>query len=146
MGLDMARGRNLIDSTPPEAKQAIAEAEEHKDISRQELMSLAVVPLAMPLLVGPGTISMVIAMAEAGNKALLVLVIMLLSGCVYLLFRVASSEIKNERLRLIVKRFIGPTAFMIGNRIMGLLTMALAFYIFKEGLKNILPELIMACR
>ena len=51
MGLDMARGRALVE-TPPDAKQVLAEAEGHKDASRQELMSLSVVPLAMPLLVG----------------------------------------------------------------------------------------------
>lgn len=146
MGLDMSRGRNLVTVKSSEAKRAIAEAEELRSDVHQELLSLAVVPLAMPLLVGPGTISVVIALAEAGNKILLLPAIMLLSLTVYILLRLASSEIKNERLRRIVKRFIGPTALMVGNRIMGLLTMALAFYIFKEGIKNIIPEFVEVYR
>lgn len=142
MGLDMSRGRDIIKFKAAETKQAIAETLAlHKD-PLPEMLSLAVVPLAMPLIVGPGTISVVISLAEAGNKIMLVPVIALFCFGVYLILRLASGEVKDGALRRLTKRFIGPTALMIGNRLMGLLTMSLAFYIFKEGLKDIIPELV----
>ncbi len=92
------------------------------------LLSQAVAPLAVPILVGPGAISTTISLAEQGGRASLAIVIVLLSVFVYGIFHVAG--------RFSGRGPFGVTGTMILMRIMGLLTMALGCSMVVQGARD----------
>ena len=97
--------------------------------------SIAVVPLTIPLLTGPATISTMVIYAERTRhwweQAVLVgygLVVGLVTFAVF----TASDRIA---------RFIGPTGINVMTRLMGLILAALAVEIMAEGLTQLFPVL-----
>lgn len=110
-------------------RQSKAEAEElgSRDTS-------GVVPLAVPLLAGPGAISTTIIAAQAGGAvhiAGLILCIALVCALLWAILRVA--EPVGSRL--------GTTGLNIATRLLGLLLTAIAIEMMAEGLKALLPGL-----
>ena len=110
-------------------RQSKAEAEEleSRDAS-------GVVPLAVPLLAGPGAISTTIVAAQAGdavNIAGLVVCIALVCVLLWSILRVA--EPIGSRL--------GTTGLNIATRLLGLLLAAIAIEMMAGGLKTLLPGL-----
>jgi multiple antibiotic resistance protein len=110
-------------------RQSKAEAEEieSRDAS-------GVVPLAVPLLAGPGAISTTIVAAQAGdavNIASLVVCIALVCMLLWSILRVA--EPIGSRL--------GTTGLNIATRLLGLLLAAIAIEMMAGGLKTLLPGL-----
>ncbi|MCE2988684.1 MAG: MarC family protein, partial [Nitrosomonadaceae bacterium] len=109
--------------TPEEAEEAIAKA------------SIAVVPLGIPLLAGPGAMStMVIYVSESRTLVHLgaVLIIALLVALiVWLALKIASR----------VGRYMSVTTVNVATRIMGLLLAALAVEIFAGGIVELIPAL-----
>ena len=110
----------------------------HTDEEKREAESktdIAVVPLAIPLLAGPGAISLVIVDAHQAtnliDKIMLSVVIMAIGIIVWLVLRMAGPI--GERL--------GTTGLNIATRIMGLLLAAMAIQLIVDGLVVLLPGL-----
>jgi multiple antibiotic resistance protein len=110
-------------STPEERDEA-----EQKD-------NVAVVPLAIPLLTGPGAISTtIIYAAEAAHwydRLILVAIGAVLAALCFLSLRLAEP----------IARWVGRTGINIGTRLMGLMLSALAVEFIVDGLKVLLPNL-----
>jgi len=93
-----------------------------------------VVPLAVPLLAGPGAISTTIIAAQAGGAAHVALVI----GCVALVCALLWSMLE---LAQGIGRRLGTTGLNIATRILGLLLAAIAIETMAVGLKGLFPGL-----
>jgi multiple antibiotic resistance protein len=112
-------------------RQSEAEAAE---IESGELKG--VVPLAVPLLAGPGAISTTIIAAEKGggnaaHLAAILGVLFLVSLLTWVVLR-AANHIGNR---------LGTTGLNIATRLLGLLLAALAIQTMAEGLKELFPGL-----
>ncbi|MDX7987183.1 YchE family NAAT transporter [Xenorhabdus sp. 12] len=98
--------------------------------------SVAVVPLALPLMAGPGAISscMVWSARYQGwqNYLGLALTCVLFAFCCWLLFRSASFLVK----------FLGQTGINVITRIMGLLLMSLGVEFIITGTRSLFPGLL----
>ncbi|HMK72263.1 MAG TPA: MarC family protein [Myxococcaceae bacterium] len=119
-GLDMLRARPTELKTSPEEE---AEATEKEDV--------AIVPLAVPLLAGPGSIATVMVLMSRG-KGVVVAVPVLLAvtvTCVasYLILRAAS----------LVLRVLGQSGVSILQRVMGLILAAIAVQFMAEGVREL---------
>lgn len=97
--------------------------------------SVAIVPLATPLLAGPGAISTVILDAHKGtgvmHYAVMGLVIVVLSFCVWLTFLVAPW----------VAQRMGRTSINAFSRLMGLILASIAVEFIAGGLRGLFPAL-----
>lgn len=93
-----------------------------------------VVPLAIPLLAGPGAISTTIITAERGG----VLHQFVIVGCIALVCLIAWITLRSAQA---VERRLGITGLNIATRILGLLLAAMAVQIMAEGLKGLFPML-----
>ena len=87
--------------------------------------SIGVVPLALPLMAGPGAISSTIVWGTRYHSALFAL-------CCWGLFRMAPWLV----------RLLGQTGINVITRIMGLLLMALGIEFIVTGIKSIFPGLL----
>jgi multiple antibiotic resistance protein len=97
--------------------------------------SIAVVPLAIPLLTGPGSISTVIVYAASSQHwydrlGLIAIGAVIAVICFFAL-----------RLAEPIARWVGQTGINIGTRLMGLMLSALAVEFIVDGLKALLPNL-----
>lgn len=119
IALNMLQAKgSILKSTPKEQDEAIAK----EDIS--------VVPLAMPLLAGPGTISMVIvfssSMETAGAKLTLIGIIIAVSLTVWPILLLSKW----------IGQKLGSTGINITVRIMGLILASIAVKFIVEGIKH----------
>ena len=114
--LDMLRARQSETRTSPEEAQ---EATDKEDV--------AIVPLAIPLLAGPGAIAtvMVLMSRATGPVSVIAVVasIVITMAASYFLLRGAS----------LVQRFLGQSGVAIFQRVMGLLLAAIAVQFIAEG-------------
>ncbi len=98
--------------------------------------SIAVVPLALPLMAGPGAISSTIVYASQfrtpGQLLGLSLVVVVFSLFSWLVFRAAP----------LLFRLMGKTGINVVTRIMGLIMMSLGIEIIVAGLKYMFPGLM----
>ena len=96
---------------------------------------VGVVPLGIPLLAGPGSISTAIIYANNGgvwpDLLVLVLEVWLVSALVWLSLRLGNR----------VAQILGTTGINIATRIMGLILAAIAVGFITNGLKQLLPGL-----
>jgi multiple antibiotic resistance protein len=106
-----------------------------EEVASKEKASVAVVPLGVPLLAGPGAISAVILQTHSGSGAMhriLVLgVIALLAAACWLALRHA------ERLG----RLIGPIGMNVVIRLFGLVLAAIGVDFIVVGIKELFPAL-----
>jgi multiple antibiotic resistance protein len=119
----------MLNAQPGAVRQSRAEAEE-----LQERELTGVVPLAVPLLAGPGAISTAILAAESGGIAhVLALVgcIALVCGILWWVLRIADA----------VGPRMGTTGLNIATRLLGLLLAAIAIQTMAEGLRDLFPGL-----
>jgi multiple antibiotic resistance protein len=97
--------------------------------------SIAVVPLAIPLLTGPGSISTVIVYSASVvhwyERIGLVMIGAVLAGLCFGALMLAEP----------IARWVGRTGINIGTRLMGLMLSALAVEFIVNGLKALLPSL-----
>lgn len=121
---------SMMHAAPTREKQTPEEAREAEDKE-----SIAVVPLAIPLLAGPGAMSTTIIFATAQSSPLHVGVIIVCCVLVSLLTYIAL------RAAATVSRLLGRTGVNIAIRIMGLLLAAVAVEIFASGITTLLPGL-----
>jgi multiple antibiotic resistance protein len=100
-----------------------------------DLRSIAVVPLSVPLLAGPGSISTIIIYANLAEGILhsgaIILCIILASIITWIILRMASR----------IGTLIGPLGLSIISRLMGLLLAAIAVEFFAKGIVKLLPGL-----
>jgi MarC family membrane protein len=98
--------------------------------------NVGVVPLALPLMAGPGAISSTIVWSSRyhswENLLGFTLAIVIFSFCCWLLFRAAP----------LVMKLLGQTGINVITRIMGLLLMALGIEFIVTGLKATCPGLL----
>lgn len=108
-------------------------AEEASELEEKE--SIAIVPLAMPLLAGPGAISTVILAGHKGHGVMhygmIAVSILFLSLFICSLLRLSP---------LIVTR-LGATGLNIVTRIMGLMLAAIAIEFIANGMRGLFPAL-----
>jgi len=110
-------------------RQSEAEAEE---LEQGQLSG--VVPLAVPLLAGPGAIGTTIIASESGGLAHRLLIVGCI-GVVCLLLWVVL------RLAHVIAPKIGQTGLNVATRLLGLLLAAIAIQTMAEGLKGLFPAL-----
>jgi multiple antibiotic resistance protein len=100
-----------------------------------DMESIAVVPLSVPLLAGPGSISTVIIYANLStswvHKALIITCVLLASLVTWLILRAATR----------LGSFIGALGLNIASRLMGLLLASIAVEFFTRGIVKLLPGL-----
>ncbi len=98
---------------------------------------VAIVPLAMPLLAGPGSIATVMVLTAQAQKTwqlvLLALSIIVTAAASYLMLRAAS----------LVNRFLGNSGRAILERVMGLLLVAIAVQFMIGGVREAFPEIFV---
>jgi multiple antibiotic resistance protein len=122
----------MLNAQPAETRPTdMSEGEEKLDVGS----SIAVVPLTIPLLTGPATISTMVIYAERTQYwwelAVLVGYGLVVGIAVYLAF-MASGRIA---------RLLGRTGINIMTRLMGLILAALAVEIMADGLMQLFPAL-----
>jgi len=125
MGLNMMRAKHEEDNTRGNEDA----------IEKENPVSLAVTPLAIPILAGPGTISTVINLSHTynsntGNIAIIIGIITV-SIVVFVVFFFAP----------IISKKLGKTGLTVITKIMGLILMAMAFDMLAKGLKGLFPIL-----
>ena len=108
-----------------------SEAEAHEFESRDVS---GVVPLAVPLLAGPGAISTTIIAAGGGGFVHQLAVV----GCIAIVCLVTWAVLSRAH---VISRRMSLTALNIATRILGLLLAAMAVQTMAEGLKELLPGL-----
>jgi multiple antibiotic resistance protein len=123
-GLSMLQSRESpLNHTPEEDTAAILRH------------SIAIVPLALPIIIGPGAISTLVLASndftDAPHKLFLSFLCMFLAlgMCVILYFGTT------------IARFIGESVMKVITRIMGMLIMAIAVGMFMTGLVGLVPAL-----
>ena len=119
--LDMLRGRMSQTKTSPAEEQESAQKED-----------VAVVPLAMPLLAGPGSIATVMVLVSIG-KGLLAEVPVLVS--IVLTFVASYYILRGAR---IVLRVLGQSGVAILQRLMGLILAAISVQFIAEGSRELI--------
>ena len=124
MALAMLSGQTSSVRTTPEEE---AEAEDRN--------AIAVVPLAIPLMAGPGSISSAIIQMQRSDteyhSLLVIITIVLVCLLLWLVLRMASLIGKN----------LGQIGLNIINRLFGLILAAIAVEIMANGLRELFPAL-----
>lgn len=124
MALAMLNGQASSVRTTPEEE---AEAEDRN--------AIAVVPLAIPLMAGPGSISTAIIQMQRSDteyhSLLVIFTIILVCLLLWLVLRLAS----------IIGRTLGQIGLNIINRLFGLILAAIAVEIMANGLRELFPVL-----
>ena len=123
-GLSMLQSRESPISHTPE-----------DDIAAEERNSIAIVPLALPIIIGPGAIStLIIASNDYPNfthKLLLSLLCLVLASCMgFILFFGGA-----------IGKFVGESVIKVITRIMGMIIMAIAVGMLANGLLGLFPSL-----
>ena len=122
----------MLNAQPAESRQAdIAEGEDKVDAGD----SIAIVPLTIPLLTGPATISTMVIYAQKTRHwwqlAVLVGYGVVIGVAVWVAFTLAGR----------IARAIGRTGIQVMTRLMGLLLAALAVEVMSDGLVKLFPVL-----
>lgn len=114
-----------------EKKEKEEVRQEEKDVERESLISKAVVPLAIPLLAGPPTISAIVLLTS--NPAIsdkeIMTVLIILAVVDYLIFLLAGK----------IAKFLGKIGIMIISKIMGLIMISMGIQYIIFGLTNSFP-------
>ena len=119
----------MLNAKVGEMRQTSAEAAE---LETGELSG--VVPLAVPLLAGPGAISTTIIASQAGGWLhILMLTVCVAVVCVVLWFMLRISHAVGDRM--------GTTGLNIATRLLGLILAAIAIETMADGLKELFPGL-----
>lgn len=120
VALDMLRAK----------RSSVKETEEEKDAARIK-EDIAITPLAVPMLAGPGAISTVVLLhnraVDFPQRAALIICILVVSAVSFLIFAVS---IKGTR-------WLNPIMLRLVERLMGLLLAAIAIQFFLNALKEL---------
>ena len=124
LGLSMLQSKtSAMHHTPAEHEEAVAKN------------SVAVVPMAIPIVAGPGAITTVIVQTQkfddVGDKAMITAVCLAIAVILWLALSVAGPA----------TRLLGVAGVSIVTRIMGMILSAIALQMLASGLKALLPGL-----
>jgi len=125
---------NMLNAQPAEAKTTSHELEDGAEKAAMGA-SIAVVPLTIPLLTGPATISTVVIYAEKA-KTFLQLGTLVGYGVVIGLATALSFAMAQP-----IARVLGKTGINVMTRLMGLILAALAVEVMSDGLVKLFPAL-----
>ena len=125
---------NMLNAQPAEAR---ANAEEVHDAEAKAAMgaSIAVVPLTIPLLTGPATMSTVVIYADKA-KTLMQLMTLVGYGVVIALATAICFSLAQP-----IARVLGKTGINVMTRLMGLILAAMAVELLADGLVKLFPVL-----
>ena len=117
------------------AKTSSAKQTPDELVAALEKEDIAIVPLATPLIVGPGAISLTISLAQQSpqmsEKLMLTGVLIAVTAVIWLVLHLSGA----------IARVLGPTGLNISTRIMGMLLIAIGVQMVAEGAKALLPGL-----
>ncbi|WP_066569202.1 MarC family protein [Snodgrassella sp. CFCC 13594] len=127
---------SLIGGNANPAKPEVSKQASDLNINKpSDLTSIAVVPLAMPMIIGPGGISTVMIYASSSKGYLHTLAILAATLIISLIcyFTLCAAAT--------VSQVLGETGMKILNRVMGLLLAAIAVEIIVAGIKTLFPHI-----
>jgi multiple antibiotic resistance protein len=125
---------NMLNAQPAEAKTNTHELEDGAEKAAMGA-SIAVVPLTIPLLTGPATMSTVVIYAEKA-KTVLQLGTLVGYGVVIALATALCFALAQP-----IARVLGKTGINVMTRLMGLILAALAVEVMSDGLTKLFPVL-----
>jgi multiple antibiotic resistance protein len=125
---------NMLNAKPAEAKTSSNDMEAGAEKAAMG-NSIAVVPLTIPLLTGPATMSTVVIYADRAHDAL-ELAQLVGYGVVIALVTAVSFALAHP-----IARVLGQTGINVLTRLMGLILAALAVEVMAEGLGKLFPIL-----
>jgi multiple antibiotic resistance protein len=115
-----------------ERRQDRHERSAERAVTEDQIRNIAVFPLAIPLIAGPGAISATILLSgtysEAWERAILIVIVAVNLAAAWLVFLVA------ER----IDRFLGATGRIVLTRLLGLILAALAVQFVIDGVTAVL--------
>lgn len=125
MGYSMLQSKDSPVSHTPEDDEAALERD-----------SIAIVPMAMPTIIGPGAISTLIIAANdypsIASKSILTLVTVALGFVMWMMLHYGAQ----------IARFVGPSVIKVITRLMGMIVMSLAVGMLASGLTGLIPALV----
>lgn len=122
----------MLNAEPAEAKSAKSDLE---DADASARTSIAVVPLTIPLLTGPATMSTVVIYAEKA-KTFWQLGTLVAYGVVIALATMVCFSLAQP-----IARVLGKTGINVMTRLMGLILAALSVEVMADGLQKLFPIL-----
>jgi multiple antibiotic resistance protein len=125
---------NMLNAKPAEAKPSTNDMEQGAEKAAMGA-SIAVVPLTIPLLTGPATMSTVVIYAERAHSWLQ-LTTLVGYGVVIALVTALSFSLAHP-----IARILGQTGINVLTRLMGLILAALAVEVMADGLAKLFPIL-----
>jgi multiple antibiotic resistance protein len=125
---------NMLNARPAEAKPATQDLEQGAEKAAMGA-SIAVVPLTIPLLTGPATISTVVIYAERAQTAWQMAALVGYGVVIALATAVAFALAEP------IARVLGKTGISVMTRLMGLILAALAVEVMALGLLKLFPAL-----
>ncbi len=128
---------SMMNSGSNPAKPKIG-TQEHDEITvqpRPNMGAVAIVPLAMPLIIGPGGISTVIIHASAARHMNDLFAIVAAGAAISVICYLSLLAAAK------VSRWLGETGLTVLNRIMGMLLAAVAVEIVIAGTRSLFPQL-----
>ena len=128
---------SMMNSGSNPAKPKIG-TQEHDKITvqpRPNMGAVAIVPLAMPLIIGPGGISTVIIHASAARHMNDLFAIVAAGAAISVICYLSLLAAAK------VSRWLGETGLTVLNRIMGMLLAAVAVEIVIAGIRSLFPQL-----
>lgn len=125
---------NMLNAQPAEAKTSSHELQEGAEKAAMGA-SIAVVPLTIPLLTGPATMSTVVIYADKA-KTLLQMGTLVGYGVVVALATALCFSLAQP-----IARVLGKTGINVMTRLMGLILAALAVEVMSDGLTKLFPAL-----
>jgi multiple antibiotic resistance protein len=125
---------NMLNAKPAEAKPASNEMEAGAEKAAMG-DSIAVVPLTIPLLTGPATMSTVVIYAERARNAFDMMVLVGYGVVIAVVTAVCFALAEP------IARILGKTGINVLTRLMGLILAALAVEVMAEGLGKLFPVL-----
>lgn len=125
---------NMLNAQPAEAKPLTNEMEEGAEKAAMGA-SIAVVPLTIPLLTGPATMSTVVIYADKA-KSFLQIATLVGYGVVIALATALCFTLAGP-----IARVLGKTGINVMTRLMGLILAALAVEVMADGLQKLFPQL-----
>jgi len=105
------------------------------DIAAEERSSIAIVPLALPIIIGPGAISTLV--IASNDYPVFILKVWLSALCVTLALGMFIMLYYGG----IIGRFVGESVMKVITRIMGMVIMAIAVGMLANGLIGLMPIL-----
>lgn len=121
----------MLHAHPPRYKQTPEELEE---AMRRE--DIAIVPLAIPMVSGPGAITTVMVLSGEAKRwpsmVVLLLALVIATATVWVMLRNAAR----------VGRMLGPSGLNITTRLMGLILATVAVQFVIHGIESVLPEIL----